>query len=67
VERAIDSIGPRTGFAAPSSAPANATNTNLTNAQRAVLWQLANKSWNPSSNPYSVWEGRKVYNDLNGK
>lgn len=65
VERAIDSIGPKFGIAAPSYGSANAKNTNLTNAQRAVLWQMANKSWKPESNPYSVWTGRKVYEDLN--
>ena len=65
VENAIDDIGPRFGIAAPSYGSANAKNANLTNAQRAVLWQLANKSWKPESNPYSVYVGRKVYNDLN--
>ncbi len=65
VERAIDSIGPKFRIVAPSYGSANAKNTNLTNAQRAVLWQIANKSWKPESNPYSVWTGRKVYEDLN--
>ncbi len=66
VERAIESIGPKFGIVAPSYGPANAKNTNLTNAQRAVLWQLANKSWNPNSNPYSVFIGKTVYEELNG-
>lgn len=65
VERAIDSIGPRFGFVLPSYGSANAMNTNLTNAQRAVLWQLANKSWKPEANPYSVYVGKRVYAELN--
>lgn len=39
----------------------------LTIAQQAVLWQLANKSWKPKNNPYSVAIGQKVYNELNAK
>ena len=66
VERAIDSIGPKFGLALPSYGSANALNTNLTNAQRAVLWQLANKSWKPDSNPYNGYVGQKVYKDMHG-
>lgn len=65
VERAIDAIGPKTGIALPSYGSANAINTNLNNSQRAVLWQLANKSWKPESNPYNTSVGRKVYEELN--
>jgi hypothetical protein len=32
----------------------------LTNTQRAVLWQLANPSWNPKNNPYSESVGRAI-------
>lgn len=39
--------------------------TKITTAQQAVLWQLANKSWNAKSNPYSRSIGKKVYAQLN--
>lgn len=32
----------------------------LTNTQLAVLWQLANPSWNPKNNPYSKSVGQAV-------
>ena len=38
----------------------------LSNAQRAALWQIQNKSWKPTGNPFSTSTGRKVYNDLQG-
>lgn len=36
----------------------------LTDEERAVLWQLQNKSWKPAKNPFSVKAGEKVYKDL---
>lgn len=36
----------------------------LTDEERAVLWQLQNKSWKPGKNPFSVKAGEKVYKDL---
>lgn len=39
----------------------------LTNDQKAVLWQLQNKTWKPTSNPYSVSVGRKVHDALNAE
>ena len=33
----------------------------LTRKQKAVLWQLQNKSWKPDKNPYDVSVGREVY------
>lgn len=38
----------------------------LTNDQRAVLWQLTNKSWRPYSNPYDTDVGQAVYDELHG-
>lgn len=36
----------------------------LTDEERAVLWQLQNKSWKPDKNPFSVKAGERVYKDL---
>ena len=36
----------------------------LSNAQRAALWQMQNKIWKPSGNPFSTSAGQRVYNDL---
>lgn len=36
----------------------------LTNRQKAVLWQLANKSWKPKNNPYDTGVGEDVYYEL---
>lgn len=36
----------------------------LTKKQRAVLWQLANKSWKASNNPYDPDVGQRVYDAL---
>ena len=38
----------------------------LSNAQRAALWQIQNKSWKPNKNPFSTSTGQKAYNDLQG-
>ena len=32
---------------------------------KAALWQIANKSWKPSNNPYSVGIGQDIYNRMN--
>lgn len=37
----------------------------LTTEQKAVLWQIQNKSWKGSSNPYSKYVGNRVYAYLN--
>lgn len=37
----------------------------LTNAQKAVLWQLQNKSWKPNRNPFDTAAGQAVYDYLN--
>ena len=38
----------------------------LTDDQKAVLWQLTNKSWKPYSNPYNTTIGEAVYDELHG-
>lgn len=37
----------------------------LSNAQKAVLWQLQDKRWKPYNNPYSSSIGAQVYHRLN--
>lgn len=39
----------------------------LTTEQRAALWQMQNKSWKPSRNPYSVSVSQQVYDALNAE
>lgn len=39
----------------------------LTTEQRAALWQMQNKSWKPSGNPYSVRVSQQVYDALNAE
>ena len=38
---------------------------NIGNAERAALWQIANKSWKPGNNPYDTGIGREIYEELN--
>ena len=38
----------------------------LTNEERAVLWQLTNKSWKPHVNPYDTEIGQLVYDEMHG-
>ena len=40
---------------------------NISNSSKAALWQMANKSWKPGKNPFSVDVGAKVYKGLNGE
>lgn len=37
----------------------------LLDSQKAVLWQIANKSWKPKNNPYDRWIGEEIYDELN--
>lgn len=60
IKAAIDAMGEKYGTVLSGG-------SKLTIAQQAVLWQLANKSWKPKNNPYSVAIGQKVYNELNAK
>lgn len=36
----------------------------LTRTQKAVLWQIQNKSWKPAKNPYDTKVGQQVYDAL---
>ena len=38
---------------------------NLTNRERAAIWQTANKSWKPTNNPYNSDVAYAIYNTLN--
>lgn len=38
---------------------------NLTIQQRAILWQIANKSWKPKNNPYNADVANAIYELLN--
>lgn len=37
----------------------------LTNEQKAILWQMQNKSWKSKSNPFSTSAGQRAYEILN--
>ena len=37
----------------------------LTNEQKAILWQMQNKSWKSKSNPFSTSAGQRAYETLN--
>jgi len=39
----------------------------LTNRQKAVLWQLTNKSWKPYGNPFDTAVGQQVYDALHAE
>ena len=43
------------------------TGVNLTNDQKAVLWQLQGSNWSWRNNPYNTAIGRQVYNALNSE
>ena len=47
--------------------PAEGKTLNLTNEQKAALWQMQNKSWKPRNNPYNTAISEKVYNALNAE
>ena len=36
----------------------------LSNAEKAILWQLQNKSWKPKNNPYDREVGQQVYDAM---
>ena len=38
---------------------------NLNNRQKAALWQISNKSWNPDNNPYDAYVAEMVWDALN--
>ena len=66
VEAAIDAMGSTTGGIILPSAGA-APGVLLTNAEKAALWQMANKSWKPKNNPYDTYVGQQVYDALNAE
>ena len=66
VEAAIDALSGG-GIMLPSAGAATAGNISLTNAEKAALWQMANKSWKPKNNPYSTRVGQQVYDALNAE
>lgn len=37
----------------------------LTDKEKAVLWQIANKSWKPANNPYDTGIGEEIYWQMN--
>ena len=64
VENAIDGLG-GSGIMLPSAG--GSSSLYLTNTQKAILWQLQNKSWKPSNNPFSTSVGQQVYDALNAE
>ena len=63
VKAALDSMG---GGGGGLSLPTLGGDSggSLTNTQKAVLWQLYNKSWKPGKNPYDTTIGQWVYDAL---
>lgn len=64
VANAIDGLG-GSGIMLPSSGGSGGLY--LTNTQKAILWQLQNKSWKPKNNPFSTGVGQQVYDALNAE
>mgnify|MGYP006916065560 CR=1 FL=1 len=62
VRNALDSMGGGGGLSLPTLS--GSTEGTLTNTQKAVLWQLYNKSWKPGKNPYDTTVGQWVYDAL---
>ena len=64
VANAIDGLG-GSGIMLPSAGGSGGLY--LTNTQKAILWQLQNKSWKPKNNPFSTSVGQQVYDALNAE
>lgn len=45
--------------------PGGANDFTLSRQDKAVIWQLFNKSWKSTSNPFGVGVGKKIYDALN--
>ena len=60
VENALNSIG-RSGLMLPGGDG----DFTLSTRDKAVIWQLSNKSWKPDNNPFDVEVGKKIYDALN--
>lgn len=62
VKNAIDGMsGETNGLSLPSLGGGSGS---LTNTQKAVLWQLYNKSWKARNNPYDSTVGQWIYDGL---
>ena len=60
VENALNSIG-RSGLMLPGGDG----DFTLSTRDKAVIWQLTNKSWKPDNNPFDVKAGKIIYYALN--
>lgn len=60
VENALNSIG-RSGLMLPGGDG----DFMLSTRDKAVIWQLTNKSWKPDNNPFDVKAGKIIYDALN--
>lgn len=65
VQAALDSMSGSGGLALPSLG--GTPSITLTNTQKAVLWQIANKSWKPGKNPYDATVGQWVYDAMHAE
>lgn len=59
VENALNSIG-RSGLVLPGGDG----DFTLSTRDKAVIWQLTNKSWKPDNNPFDVEVGKAIYNAM---
>ena len=59
VENALNSIG-RSGLILPGGDG----DFTLSTRDKAVIWQLTNKSWKPDNNPFDVEVGKVIYNAM---
>lgn len=64
---AADNAGNDDGTTSQSEAKQALDGMSISNWQKAVLWQLANKSWKPKSNPYDTDIGQAIYDQLHGE
>ncbi len=62
VQDALESMSGAGGLTLPSLG--GEQSTTLTNTQKAVLWQMANKSWKGYKNPFDATVGQWVYDAL---
>jgi len=65
VQAALDSMSGAGGLTLPSLG--GEQNVTLTNTQKAVLWQMANKSWKGYKNPFDATVGQWVYDALHAE
>jgi len=65
VQNALDSMSGAGGLTLPSLG--GEQSVTLTNTQKAVLWQMANKSWKGYKNPFDATVGQWVYDALHAE